>query len=175
MAVIVRPITTLSNTALPSVFSAAKRLPSPRRMDIRAPAPMPTIAPKAEQIFIIGIVTAIPAIAAPPTPWPTKTLSIIWYIDDEAIAIIAGTAYRNSSEPRLSVPNDSVLLLLLIFGCKYTKSYPIVATMCPSTLRTRISIGAEPFIEPRNRPFVRSASMIESSRVMSSMPRRWSL
>jgi hypothetical protein len=59
---------------------------------MRAAAPMPTIAPKAEAIFIIGSVMAIPEMAVPPTPWPINILSIIWYSEDDAIAIIAGMA-----------------------------------------------------------------------------------
>ena len=52
----------------------------------------PVEAPKAEPMFIMGIVIAIPAMAAPPTPCPTKALSMRWYNDDDAIAIIAGVA-----------------------------------------------------------------------------------
>ena len=82
----------MSITALARVFSAACILPSPKRIDIRAAAPTPTIAPNAAAMFIIGIVTAIPAIATPPTPCPTKIESTIWYIELDAIAIIAGAA-----------------------------------------------------------------------------------
>jgi hypothetical protein len=50
------------------------------------------MAPNAEAMFMIGNVMAIPEIAVPPTPWPIKILSMMWYSDDEAIAIIAGMA-----------------------------------------------------------------------------------
>ncbi len=108
------PSTMFSSTAFPRVFSAAVLLPSPRRIEIRAAAPTPTIAPKAEAMFIIGIVIAMPAIAAPPTPCPTKMLSIMWYSDDDAIAMMAGIAYRKRSLPMLSVPSDNVEDLVLI-------------------------------------------------------------
>jgi hypothetical protein len=41
---------------------------------------------------MMGSVTAMPVIAASPTPWPMKILSMIWYSDDDAMAIIAGMA-----------------------------------------------------------------------------------
>ena len=59
---------TIKDLAEKTGYSAARLLPSPRRIEIREAAPTPTIAPNAEAIFIIGKVIAIPEIAAPPTP-----------------------------------------------------------------------------------------------------------
>ena len=39
-----------------------------------------------------------------------KILSMMWYSDDDAIAIIAGMEYRARSLPMESDPNDTVLL-----------------------------------------------------------------
>ena len=52
-----------SNTAFPRICSAARLFPSPKRIDMRAAAPTPTIAPKAAAMFMMGSVTAIPDIA----------------------------------------------------------------------------------------------------------------
>ena len=62
------PSTMFSITAFPSICSAARLLPSPRRIDMRAAAPTPTIAPKAAEIFMMGSVIAMPDMAKPPTP-----------------------------------------------------------------------------------------------------------
>ncbi|MCQ2309099.1 MAG: hypothetical protein MJZ78_03880 [Bacteroidales bacterium] len=47
----------------------------PSTIDILAPAPTPTSAPKACTMFITGIVMARPAMAKAPTPCPMKILS----------------------------------------------------------------------------------------------------
>lgn len=39
---------------------------------------------------------------------------MMWYSDDEVIAIIAGMAYENSKLPMLSVPSDNVVDLLIL-------------------------------------------------------------
>ena len=62
------PISMFRRTTLPSVFSAAVRFPSPSRMDMMAAAPIPTIEPNAEAMFISGRVIASPEIASAPTP-----------------------------------------------------------------------------------------------------------
>ena len=67
------------------------------------------MAPKAEAMFIMGSVTAMPDMAAPPTPWPMNMLSMMWYSDEEAIAMMAGMEYRAKSLPSESVPSDIVL------------------------------------------------------------------
>ena len=126
------PSTKLSITAFASVFSAACILPSPRRIDILAAAPTPTIAPKAPAMFIIGIVIAIPAIAAPPTPCPTNIESIIWYSEFDAIAIIAGAAYRQSSEPILSVPKESVFACFAIISNQHRRQYALPSALSSS-------------------------------------------
>ena len=38
-----------------------------------------------------------------------KILSMMWYSDDDAMAMIAGIAYRARSLPSESVPSDTVL------------------------------------------------------------------
>ncbi len=80
------------------------------------------MAPKAEAMFIMGSVTAMPDMAAPPTPCPTKMLSMILYSDDDAMAIMAGMAYLGSSRRSGSVPSETVLLcvFLLIRGQNYS-------------------------------------------------------
>ena len=63
MSMMDTPRTMFSSTAFPRICSAARLLPSPKRIDMRAAAPTPTIAPKAEAMFMMGSVMAIPEIA----------------------------------------------------------------------------------------------------------------
>lgn len=97
--------------------------PCPRRMDVRAAEPAPTIAPKAAVRFIIGIVRARPAIAIGPTPCPMKILSTMLYNDVDTCAMIDGRAYRNNSVDSLSVPNDSGENCVFITATKVQKKY----------------------------------------------------
>ena len=71
------PIETLSSTTLPRIISAAGLFPCPRRIEVRAADPAPTMAPKAAARFINGIVSARPDMAIGPTPWPMNMLSIM--------------------------------------------------------------------------------------------------
>ena len=64
----------------------------PNFMATKVDAPTPTSEPKAAAKFIRGNVTANPAIANGPTPWPMKRLSTILYKEEAVIAIMAGIA-----------------------------------------------------------------------------------
>ena len=69
----------------------------PNRSEKSAEAPIPTIEPRAETIFIIGRVMPNPAIAIAPTPLPIKMLSVKLYSEVADIAMIAGSEKRNKS------------------------------------------------------------------------------
>ena len=88
---------------------------------MRVDEPIPTIAPKAVEMFIKGKVTAKPDRAKASTPWPMNILSTMLYNDEASIAIMEGRAYFLSSSPTGRVPNSLGIffsvILNLIYNC----------------------------------------------------------
>lgn len=87
----------LTTIAFPKVRVAYLFLCSPIRIDTMAQAPAPTNVLKATAKFIIGKVSASPAMASGPTPLPMKIRSIMLYSELAQVAIIAGMAYSKNN------------------------------------------------------------------------------
>jgi hypothetical protein len=85
--------------------------------------PMPTIAPKAVEMFIRGNVAAKPDSAKAFTPCPMKMLSTMLYNEEASIAMMEGMAYCFNNSPTGRVPSSlgiffSVILLSIIYSSK---------------------------------------------------------
>ena len=96
--------------------------------------PMPTMAPKAVEMFIKGKVTASPDNAKASTPCPMNMLSTMLYSDAASIAIIEGRAYFLSSSPTGRVPNSlgiflSVILSYIKIKAKVRKASEIISSL----------------------------------------------
>ena len=125
--IVTTPKMIFSSTTLPNILNALALFPWPRRIDVSADPPTPTIEPKAAVMLMIGIHIPSPDMANGPTPCPMKILSVILYSAEVTVATIAGMAYRTSSFDNRSVPNETGVTLfwdihrIYLLGCKDTK------------------------------------------------------
>lgn len=85
----------------------------PRRMEAMVEPPAETSVQKAMTRFIMGKLTASPAMAMAPTPCPMKMLSMMLYSEVTVMPMMAGMEYCNSSFPTGSEPNICGLFLLI--------------------------------------------------------------
>ena len=74
-AMYTRPLTMVSDSALPRMCDAVSLSPAPSTMDMRLQDPTPMSTPMAVARFISGKVTVRPAMASAPTHWPMKMRS----------------------------------------------------------------------------------------------------
>ena len=91
----------------PKILNAMGLLPCPRTIEMRAAQPAPISIPRAVDKFMTGNVTANPAMASGPTPWPMKMRSTILYSDITTTPTIAGRLYFQSSFPTGACSNSN--------------------------------------------------------------------
>ena len=72
------------------MHSALTRSPSPKAMEMRAAAPLPTNMPNEVSTFMNGKVNASPDNASGPTPCPMKMRSTMLNSDITTVPVMAG-------------------------------------------------------------------------------------